>query len=133
MNDTEIKLSDLCKAVSIHVDGKMLTEKNEWDDKSWPCTQYRLTLSYQGRKYSLDFWQGLGTKRAPSAADVMSCLLLNASACDMSFDDWCMEYGYDIDSRKAEKTYFECCESGAKLKKLLGKDYRKFQEAENDI
>jgi len=133
MSDTEMKLSELCKQVSLYADGMFLTEKDDGSGKPWKSNQYRITLSYKGQKYSLDYWMGIGCKKGPDSAGVMSCLLLDASALDMSFDSWCMEYGYDIDSRKAEKIYFECCESGARLQKFLGSDYRMFQSAENDV
>ena len=41
----------------------------------------------------------------PTAASVLYSLLLDSSACNEGFADWCSTYGYDEDSRKAYKTY----------------------------
>ena len=57
----------------------------------------------------------------PSLPDVLSSLLLDASAIDYStFEDWCDEYGDNPDSRKAEATYRQCVETGLKLRLMFG-------------
>jgi len=56
---------------------------------------------------------------APSAASVLFSLLSEGEAVDQSFVDWCAEFGYDEDSRKALRTYEACCESGVRLRKLF--------------
>lgn len=56
----------------------------------------------------------------PSAAEVLDCLAMDASAMDESFEDWAADFGYDTDSRKAEAAYTACRESGFALRKLLG-------------
>ena len=46
---------------------------------------YRVTLSYQGRSYSLYFYQGTGIKHDPRASDVIACLASDLSiltSCD---------------------------------------------------
>lgn len=57
--------------------------------------------------------------QAPKAASVLYCLISDASASEMSFDDWCGEFGYDTDSRKALETYMACQANHTKLCKLL--------------
>ena len=58
---------------------------------------------------SVDFYQGSAHKEPPTVADVMHCVLLDASARHHgSFEDWAAEYGYDDDSRKAERIYERC-------------------------
>lgn len=39
-----------------------------------------------------------------------------------TFEDWCMNYGYDDDSRDAYKTYQRCQELDIKLKKVFTPD-----------
>ena len=55
----------------------------------------------------------------PSAASVLYSLLLDSSAVDQSFIDWCNDLGYETDSRKALATYEACCESGQKMRQLF--------------
>lgn len=57
----------------------------------------------------------------PEAADVLYCLVMDASAMDYaSFEDWAREYGYTEDSRKAERTYKTCIDHGLALTRLIG-------------
>ena len=69
----------------------------------------------------------------PSAASVLHCLLSDATACEQSFRDWCSDYGYDEDSRKAEATYRACQEAGDKLRKIFtGQQVRELRELLQD-
>ena len=65
----------------------------------------------------------------PDIADVLHSLILDSSACDMSFEDWCADYGYDTDSRKAYATYHECLTIGSKVRAFLGREFSEFQIA----
>ena len=69
------------------------------------------------------FSMGSGLSGEPKLADVLDCLASDASGvenCAGKFDDWCGEYGYDTDSRKAERTFNICKRQAANLKRLLG-------------
>lgn len=41
----------------------------------------------------------------PTLPDVMYCLLLDGRCAEGTFEDFCSEFGYDSDSRKALETY----------------------------
>jgi hypothetical protein len=76
------------------------------DDKE--CRDiFNITFSRNGKKFSLRFGQslndstGAGTNK-PTEYDVLSCIQKYDVG---SFQDFCYEFGYDIDSRTAEKTY----------------------------
>ena len=58
----------------------------------------------------------------PELEDVLNSLVSDASAFfdGEPFEDWCMNYGYESDSRKAHKIYKKCLEIGHNLNKLLG-------------
>lgn len=59
----------------------------------------------------------------PTLDDVLSCLILDASAIDAgSFEDWAQEFGYDTDSRAAEKIYDACVKTALQLRSMLGND-----------
>lgn len=56
----------------------------------------------------------------PSAADVLYSLTLDASAADMSFNEWCADYNDgNNDSIKAFNTYQACCAIGKDLARVL--------------
>lgn len=61
--------------------------------------------------------QLLPAKTPPSDYSILSCLS-SESNCPGTFeDDFCQNYGYDPDSRKAEKVYFACQKQ---FKKIIG-------------
>lgn len=51
-----------------------------------------------------------------------SSLALDSQGLESSrgFEDWAAEYGFDTDSRKAEKLYKACLDVSEKLKRFLG-------------
>ena len=56
---------------------------------------------------------------APFAASVLFSLINDGQALCLSFNQWCVEYGYDPDSMKAFRTYQSCCEIGEKLERVF--------------
>ena len=71
-----------------------------------------------GRRY-LQRVQELRKPKIPPIAGVLYSLILDGSACSESFESWCMELGYDSDSRKALATYMACQENSDKLRKVF--------------
>lgn len=157
-----VQLKDLCESKGVTIQAVLVRRPLNWDakgDADWKDSafQWRVTLEYQGRKLSTDYWTGCGntvTKfnrlvrttddqflrarhRAdakpiqPTAADVLNSLCLDASAMDESFDDWCIDLGMNNDSIKAKTTYFECQRLGKEVRKLCGADFDAFRNAEH--
>lgn len=65
------------------------------------------------------------TGLTPTARDVLSSMFLDARDAffdGCTFEDWCGNTGYDTDSRKAEKLFNACRDTGAMLVRLLGRD-----------
>ena len=89
---------------------------------------FECTIEFEGRGYheplTVYFSQGSAHKKPPTLAEVLDCLASDASGVDnaQSFEAWASEYGYDTDSRKAEKTYNICVQQAQELKILLGQD-----------
>lgn len=67
-------------------------------------------------------WRKLAKPQAPHAADVLHSLILDSSAADQSFNDWCADFGYDSDSVKALTTYQACCVIGENMRKLFSRE-----------
>lgn len=55
--------------------------------------------------------------KPPKVASVLHSLLLDASAADENFHDWCDHFGYSDDSIKAMNTYKACLEIDVALRK----------------
>lgn len=51
------------------------------------------------------------------------CLVTEGVDNARDFDDWCLDLGFDPDSRKAEKTFKACQSIARKLKQFLGSAY----------
>ena len=89
---------------------------------------FECTIDFVGRGYheplTVYFSQGSAHKKPPTLAEVLDCLASDASGVDnaQSFEEWASEYGYDTDSRKAEKTYNICRQQAQELKALLDRD-----------
>ena len=90
----------------------------EWKD----ANHWRCILALGKRRMVVHFSKGYGHKGAePTAAEVLDCLALDASGVQgMSFGDWAAEYGYDTDSRKAERLYRATRKQGGQLAHFLG-------------
>jgi len=90
----------------------------DWKD----ANHYKVTLKYGRRQYTTYFSQGYGITGDPDAEGVLNCLALDSSGIEntSSFEGWCCEYGYDTDSRKAEKIFKVCERQAKKLKVFLG-------------
>ena len=106
--------------------GKHFTDDKE-DRDIFRCTFKRLnfkTFSSQYCQFSLKFGQSInnstGTgKNKPTSYDVLSCLQKYDVG---TFEDFCSEFGYDTDSRKAEKTYKAVCKEFANVQRFFTND-----------
>ena len=102
----------------------------------WQCDEWRVTLKSGRTDYTMPYYTGTGLRKkgrclenaghqqpskpvAPSAASVLHSLLLDGSAIDQSFIDWCDNSGCNPDSRKSLAAYEACCESGRKMRQLF--------------
>jgi len=52
----------------------------------------------------------------------MSSLLMDARAGEDTFQDFCADFGYDPDSRKAFKTYLDCQDINQKMYRAFSAD-----------
>src|SRR5574342_52973 len=99
------------------------------DDASRDADHWQCVLTWKEKKgndrwrnrFTVYFTKGSAHKGAePTAIEVLGCLASDASGIDESFADWCANYGYDTDSRKAKKTYDTIKKQAANLKRFLG-------------
>lgn len=63
--------------------------------------------------------------KAPTAYDILACLTKNDPG---TFSDFCSDYGYDTDSRKAEEAYFAVREEYSNVMRLFGDVIEDLQE-----
>lgn len=90
----------------------------------WKCvlTAFRRGSS-RPHRWTSYFSKGPGHHGAPpTAEEVLNCAALDSTGIENAgdFEEWCREYGYDTDSRRAERAYELCRSAAGKLKKFLG-------------
>lgn len=88
----------------------------EWV-KSGRARAYRVSLSRNGKRASLNYYQGRGIQHEPRPADVIASLMLDSSLADYSLKQFGDEMGwneYTLDTHKA------CQLNKAKIVRLFG-------------
>jgi len=108
-------------------------EKNGlyFDGDEEPRDIYLITLKRGERIYKFRFGQSInnsGKEIKPTSYDVLSSLTKNEVG---TFGDFCGDFGYDEDSRKAEKTFNAVQEEYKNVKMLwTDEEIEKLQEIE---
>lgn len=97
-------------------------------DTSWRANHYKCVLKCEKRQMTIFFSKGFGLSGEPTAEEILNCVAMDYSEED--FEDWCGEYGYDTDSRKAEKVYKACKKQTKDAKRLLGENFDTLLECE---
>lgn len=109
-----------CTSLGLQVDR---TVKPAWEHEA-----YRVTIARGAESYSTTYRQGTAHTHAPTLSQVVSCLLSDARSADenSTFESFCSEFGYDDNSRTAERVYRACQECASALRRILGEDYDRF-------
>lgn len=103
------------------------TDSNPNMENSRDMDHWRVTLKRkQGRVWeqmTIVFSMGFAHNgKQPGADDVLNCIALDSGALEMSFGDFCSEFGYDEDSRKAERTWEACKKQGEDFESAFGRE-----------
>jgi hypothetical protein len=128
--DDRLSLSCFLRRYGISSVAERTDDNPSMDDESrsrmdhWRVTLRKAPRGGKGRRtmtvlYSMGYGHG---GRHPSTEDVLECLALDAQGVEnaRSFEEWASEYGYDADSRRAEKTYRATVAQTKRLKRFLG-------------
>lgn len=118
--------NDFLNAVGAKLKVEYLTHDFYFSDDKETRDIYRFTLSRNGKKYTAKFGQSIAdTGQEPNAYDILSCIT-KYDPC--TFEDFCADFGYDSDSRKAEKIYDACCREYAGVVRVFGDVLEQLQE-----
>lgn len=96
-------------------------ERDQMDH--WKCV---LLMRADGRRqFTIYFSMGVGHEgREPTVTEVLESVASDAAGFENAhdFESWCGEYGYDTDSRSAEKSFKTIERHTKKLRTFLGRD-----------
>ena len=100
MNNATINTIEALEALPVKIDYVGETKR----DNNWDCDQWRVIISSKAGDHSFDYFTGLGLRtkpnswgqrkpKKPKVADVLHSLIMDASASDENFHDWCAKIG----------------------------------------
>lgn len=116
--------AEFVKTNKITTTAKRVKSNPNFQDQETPMNHFVVVLQWNGDLMRVPFSQGLGLSGVPTAEDVLDCLASDAASVEnaKSFEDWANDFGYDTDSRQAEKTYNICKTQACELETFLGKE-----------
>ena len=115
-------LPEFIERLGIRLSAKWADSNPNMDDSA-NMDHWRVTLKLGRKQMTIPFSMGYGHGgKEPEVADVLSCLASDSTSADESFEDWCSEFGYDTDSRRAERTWRIVGKQAERLEKFLGAD-----------
>lgn len=116
------------------IDQLGLTMTAKWTDRNphmansdqmdhWRCS----IRNFNRQSMRVFFSKGYGHHgKEPDLAEVLECLAMDAAGIENAggFEEWCSEYGYETDSRRALKTFNATSRQADSLKRVLGHLYQ---------
>jgi len=111
----KIKMSSV--QIDSRPDGLMDASMNHW----------KCTLRMGTKRMTVYFSQGPAVDHEPAVDDVLGSLSMDVRCLPCSFEYFCSEFGYDTDSRKAEKIYNAIIHIGRRLANFFD-DARQFAD-----
>jgi hypothetical protein len=91
---------------------------SEWQADA---SHWRVNIRRNGESFDIEYSQGSAFQGAtPNDTDVFNSLLLDTSEIDgTDFEEWCGNYGYDTDSRRAERMFNACKKTYENMRRLF--------------
>jgi hypothetical protein len=122
ISEYEQQAIDFLKKHGIKFSAKFITYGRHFEDDKEERDIYRLSLSRQGKRFSVKFGQsinGIEKGETPTAYDMLTCL---TKYNPYGFENFCSDFGYDLDSRKAEKIYKAVCKEWEKVNSFFSSE-----------
>jgi hypothetical protein len=101
---------------------KTIADHEQEAKVAWECEHGFKALGVR-EGYRTEVYGAMNDKNAlkPDTLGVLHSLAMDSDVLDSGgFEDWASNFGYDVDSRKAEQTYRACLEIALKLRAALG-------------
>lgn len=90
------------------------------EEAGYQSNHWIITFTRPGRSFTCDFWTGSGIKEDEiDAAFVLESMFMDVPILEMTFEEFCDDFGYSTDSRKAYKTWEDTIAYLIRLKEFL--------------
>jgi len=122
MNQYDQQALDFLAKHGITFSFKLANTKVPSWDKNRQCNHFVATFKKGKSKLSFDFFDSIHNfQKGVVELDAYTALTVCSAEihCADTFEDFCSEYGYDEDSRSAEKTFRALSKMSKKLKKFF--------------
>lgn len=97
---------------------------------------HRITVTGPtGEKCSFEFWASIihpEIETQQQVIEAFQCFVSDATSGLQDFEEFCSEFGYDTDSRSAERTHKACQRAAAKLSRVYSGDVYDLANALNE-
>lgn len=123
MNEYDHQAANFLRKHEISFSFKLANTKTpDWKDDSRPVNHFIVTFKRGENKCSFDFFDSINNYQKGiteiSAYNALTCCSSEIN-CPDTFEDFCSEFGYDEDSRAAEKTFRTLKKFSDKLRKFF--------------
>lgn len=125
--------------ISVGTDNRK-TSKKAWNDGEARNKYFvYVTNTENGEKTRFTFWDSLNNTQRGAVLDgdellsAFYCFVSDALSGAESFSDFCGEFGYDEDSRNAERIYKDCKRSYESFVRVSGLPYDEICDFANEL
>lgn len=103
--------------------GDKLWKNSNSRQENW--NNHLVTVTHNKKRLSFDFWGSVMNPENKTEQEVVFafyCFLSDSCAGNGTFENFCSEFGYDQDSRTAERIHKQCISSNQKFNRVFDCD-----------
>jgi hypothetical protein len=127
------KMNDQSILNSVKINCTWGTTNQKAMDRMKDMDAWTVKLQFEKRQMTIPFFMGYGHNgKEPNLKTVLHSLVTDYHAGKESFNDFCGNFGYDEDSRNAERTWNACKAIALKMENLFGEKLEKIELAVED-
>lgn len=130
-----MKTTLIISGKEISISAKLIGKDNKFNPKYGYNYVYNVTVSDKENKIRFKFNTSISDHNSgknymdeSDLKNALECLLMDASSGDMSFYEFCREFGYNEDSKNAEKIHKACVKQKERAAKIFDDIYETANE-----
>lgn len=112
----------LLESMGVGFDATQMDSRDNAGDWSEDATHWNVEIYRGNYSFTIQYSMGSAHTGEPELKDIMYGLLMDIQGTGEDFEDWCANYGYDEDSRKALRIYEACKETSGFMSSMFAPD-----------